>query len=51
MDIGNIRETDHIPIEKITKVPIAMFVGDSDILADKEDAEWTRDQIPSVFKY
>ena len=51
MDLGNIRKTDHIPIEKITQVPIAMFVGDSDILADQEDAEWTRDQIPSVFKY
>lgn len=29
-----------------------MFVGESDILADKEDAEWTRDTIgDSVIHY
>ena len=34
-----------IPIETIRKVPVAMFVGKADKLADPQDAEWTRDTI------
>lgn len=45
LDIGNKRKTDLIPIENITEVPLAMFVGSVDTLADTEDAEWTRDTI------
>jgi len=34
-----------IPLENISTVPVAMFAGIEDILADTTDAEWTRDQI------
>ena len=47
MDIGNKRTTELIPIDTISNVPIAMFVGNIDTLADKTDAEWTRDEIGS----
>lgn len=40
LDIGNKRTTDLIPIDTISSVPIAMFVGKEDTLADPEDAEW-----------
>ena len=43
--IGRERETDLIPLENISTVPIAMFAGIEDILADTTDAEWARDQI------
>jgi len=43
LDIGAKRKTDLIPINTITSVPIAMFVGSIDTLADGTDAEWTRD--------
>lgn len=36
-----------IPINHISQVPIAMFVGNVDTLADNTDAEWTRNQIGS----
>ena len=39
------RTTDLIPIENITEVPVAMFTGIEDILADLEDSRWTRDHI------
>merc|ERR1712216_298358 len=39
------RQTDLIPLENITGVPVAMFTGKEDILADLTDAQWTRDQI------
>lgn len=39
------KHTDLIPIETINQVPIAMFVGENDKLADPTDAEWTRDTI------
>jgi len=46
------KKTDLIPIENINKVPIAMFVGKNDKLADPTDAEWTRNTIGSdVFHY
>ena len=32
-----------VEIEKITLIPIAMFVGTSDDLVDILDARWTRD--------
>ena len=41
------RQTDLIPIETITEVPVALFAGTSDILADTTDAEWIRDTIGS----
>ena len=34
-----------VEIEKITLIPIAMFVGTSDDLADTLDARWARDQL------
>ena len=34
-----------IPLENITGVPIAMFTGKDDILADLTDSRWTRDTI------
>lgn len=37
-------EVDLKKIEN-TKVPVAMFVGNEDDLADIEDTEWVRDQI------
>lgn len=46
-DIGAKRITDLIPIETISHVPIAMFVGNEDMLADQTDAEWARDTIGS----
>lgn len=47
LDIGAKRTTDLIPLNTITSVPIAMFVGRQDTLADPTDAEWARDQIGS----
>lgn len=47
LDIGNKRTTDLIPINEIASVPIAMFVGNIDTLADKTDAAWARDEIGS----
>jgi len=43
--IGRERQTDLIPLENISTVPVAIFTGIEDILADTTDAEWTRDQI------
>ncbi len=39
------RTTDLIPLENITEVPVAIFTGIEDILADLTDARWTRDRI------
>jgi len=39
------RKTDLIPLENITEVPVAIFTGIEDILADLTDARWTRDRI------
>ena len=39
------RTTDLIPLENITGVPVAMFTGTEDILADLTDSRWTRDTI------
>jgi len=47
LDIGNKRKTDLIPINTISQVPVAMFVGNVDELADPTDAEWARNQIGS----
>lgn len=44
LDIGQHRKTDLIPIEDI-KIPIAMFEGKADKLADPIDAKWTADTI------
>jgi hypothetical protein len=40
-----------IPVETITSVPIAMFVGKSDELADPYDNEIAKALIPAVFFY
>jgi hypothetical protein len=40
-----------IPIDSITKVPVAMFVGDEDSFADPTDAHWAYTQIPSAIFY
>ena len=48
----NKRVTDLIPLENISKVPIAVFVGSDDIVADPIDGQWTVDQIgAAVFHY
>jgi pimeloyl-ACP methyl ester carboxylesterase len=47
LDIGNKRKTDLIPLNTISQVPIAMFVGNVDELADPTDAEWARQEIGS----
>ena len=47
LDIGNKRITDLIPLNHISQVPVAMFVGNVDTLADRTDAEWARNQIGS----
>jgi len=39
------RTTDLIPLENISTVPVAMFTGLEDILADLTDSRWTRDRI------
>ena len=39
------RTTNLFPIENITEVPVAMFTGNEDILADLTDSRWTRDRI------
>ena len=38
------RQTDLIPLENI-QIPVAMFTGTADILADLTDSQCTRDQI------
>ena len=43
--IHPVRDTDLIPIENISKVPIAIFAGIHDIIADMEDALWIKDQL------
>jgi len=43
--IGSKKTTDLIPLENITEVPVAMFVGKADKLADPEDAAWARKTI------
>ena len=40
-----------IDISKITKMPIAMFVGVEDPLVEPFDARWTRDQLGNVVWY
>ena len=37
------RNTDLFPLSSITEVPVAMFTGNVDPLADLTDARWTRD--------
>ena len=37
--------TKLIPLENIRNIPVAMFVGEEDLLADPKDSSWTRDQI------
>ena len=44
-NIGEHHHTDLIPLENIKEVPVAMFVGDSDILGDAVDAEYTKEAI------
>ena len=39
------RTTDLIPLENISEVPVAIFTGKDDIMADVTDARWTRDLI------
>ena len=40
-----------IPVDTISKVPVALFVGGKDVLADPLDAKWLRSQIKSVVHY
>jgi hypothetical protein len=40
-----------IHIENLTKVPVGMFVGKFDELADAIDNEWAELAIPSVVFY
>jgi lysosomal acid lipase/cholesteryl ester hydrolase/gastric triacylglycerol lipase len=39
------RQTTEIPISTITKVPIAIFAGKNDKIADAVDARWIRDTL------
>ena len=39
------KDTDLIPIENISTVPIAIFAGIHDTIADMEDALWIRDTL------
>merc|ERR1719163_1515298 len=43
--IGQDKHTDLIPIDTITKVPIAFFRAAGDKLADKIDTDWTANTI------
>ena len=43
--IGRKRQTDLIPIENISSVPIAIFAGTHDTIADQTDAHWIRDTL------
>ena len=46
------RQTDLIPIDQISTVPIAIFTGTEDPLADITDAEWIRDSLkPEVLAH
>lgn len=46
------KDTELIPLQNITEVPIAMFVAYDDTIADPMDAQWTADTIGSaVFHY
>jgi len=37
--------TAEIPINKITKVPIGLFVAKNDLIADLTDCQWIRDSL------
>ena len=43
--------TKLVRLENIKNVPVAMFVGESDLLADPKDSSWTRDQIGDAVVY
>ena len=43
--IGRERQTELFELSNITDVPVAMFTGSEDPLADITDSRWTRDQI------
>ena len=45
LDIKAKRITDEIPLEKLKGVPVAMFVGIDDTLADPADAEWAHEKM------
>ena len=48
----NERTTELIPLQNITKVPVAIFVGGDDIVANPTDGYWTAEQIGgAVIKY
>ena len=51
IQIHDKRDTDLIPLENIYGVPIAMFTGTDDILADLTDSRWTRDRIGDNLAY
>ena len=50
---GKYLETEKplIPLNNIRDVPVAMFVGESDLLANPKDAEWTKEQIGEAVIY
>ena len=35
--------TKLVPLENIKNVPVAIFYGESDLLADPKDSSWARD--------
>ena len=46
------RQTDLIPIDQISTVPIAIFTGTKDPLADLTDSQWIRDTLkPEVLAH
>ena len=42
---------NNLDLQKISKVPVAMFVGEHDDLATPGDSEWAKSQIKSVVHY
>ena len=45
------KHTTLIPIDTIDKVPVAIFAGRQDVLADTTDARWTAGQVKSTVRY
>jgi len=45
MEVYGQETPDEIPVQNINNIPIAMFVGNSDLLGDVTDNQWLRDQL------
>jgi len=47
MDVYGTKEPPFIDIKEIKEVPIALFVGNRDILANLKDNRWLKDELGS----